>query len=338
MGRPTHARALTAADHGDVAATAIVGRGVVRAGGVFLLLIGAATVTPLLAISLIGPSPGRGAFPAVLFAASTFHVAAGFSVYADRSARPVFAAHRLRFLVLPPLLLGFAAVTYALLPASLSAVVGAGVVAWNTHHFAKQNVGVSSLVFRIQGAARLTEQERRAVTVAGASAACAVIPLAASLDHTPAAFMSPLLRPCSAALLVVAVVLLSRSLGTTRRDVVSTVTLIGSVLFFVPLFLFDDPTRAVSGYAFAHGFQYLVILGFVGHANWREARSFAPIAAGIAIAVAALSWSASHATPHGWFYGLSAGILAWHFMLDAGMWRLSQPEQRAWASSRLPFL
>lgn len=40
----------------------------------------------------------------------------------------------------------------------------------------------------------------------------------------------------------------------------------------------------------------------------------------------------------GAWYGLMSGIVACHFLLDRVMWRLSEPEQRAYMQERFAFL
>jgi hypothetical protein len=37
-------------------------------------------------------------------------------------------------------------------------------------------------------------------------------------------------------------------------------------------------------------------------------------------------------------FGAYLGIVMWHFLLDAGMWRLSEPFQRAYMGERFAFL
>jgi hypothetical protein len=114
------------------------------------------------------------------------------------------------------------------------------------------------------------------------------------------------------------------------------------MLFYFPLFLFEDTLSAVSTYAIAHGLQYLVFMGYV--ARVPAASGTRRIAALVSFAL--LGGSVLVALQHpGYFgdyrqavYGAYLGLVMWHFLLDAGMWRLSEPFQRKYMAERFVFL
>ena len=114
------------------------------------------------------------------------------------------------------------------------------------------------------------------------------------------------------------------------------------MLFYLPLFLFDDPFPAVYMYLVAHGLQYLVFMGFVaGRPRASLARRLGTLTV-FTLAGGALIRMMQ--TPDLWgpwretAMGLSLGIIMWHFVLDAGVWRLSEPFQRGFMAERFDFL
>jgi len=110
-------------------------------------------------------------------------------------------------------------------------------------------------------------------------------------------------------------------------------------LFFLPLYAFDDPVSATLGYAIAHGLQYVVFMAFVG-ADRRFPIASLIILAGIATIYAAFAlWLVNNAAVYGSaLTGVFIGLVATHFVLDAGIWKLREPFQRRYMREKFNFI
>ena len=129
-----------------------------------------------------------------------------------------------------------------------------------------------------------------------------------------------------------------RSGGLLRRSAMLVL-----MVFYLPLFLSGDSVVAVGCYAMAHGLQYLVFMGYVTKVPAAQLVSRAVWLLGIIViggtALELLQrgqWGAG--AYHAPIYGAYLGVVMWHFLLDAGVWRLSEPTQRAYMGERFAFL
>ena len=114
------------------------------------------------------------------------------------------------------------------------------------------------------------------------------------------------------------------------------------MLFYLPLFVFRNAQLAVGSYAMAHGLQYLIFMGYVA-AVPRAALARRAIALVACVGlIGGLLQILQREAPFGdWrmpVFGAYLGIVMWHFLLDDGMWRLSEPFQRAYMGERFAFL
>lgn len=114
--------------------------------------------------------------------------------------------------------------------------------------------------------------------------------------------------------------------------------------FYLPTFFFPQSyTQAVMSYAYAHALQYFVFMYFVA----AGARSIHPgIAVGLLAAVTAAGWWLIRLSrqPDLWgplapaMPGIALALIMWHFVMDADLWRMSQPWQRQEVRTRFSFL
>jgi hypothetical protein len=115
------------------------------------------------------------------------------------------------------------------------------------------------------------------------------------------------------------------------------------LLFFVPVFLTSSPYAAVAGLTMAHGFQYLLLVGFVaaGSPSGSKLMSLAALVNVGFIGGAVLAVS-SHLHDDGpavrALYGAYLGLVMAHFVVDAGLWRLRDSFPRAFLTARAPYL
>ena len=116
-----------------------------------------------------------------------------------------------------------------------------------------------------------------------------------------------------------------------------------ALLFPLPIFIFTSPYAAIAGMTMAHGLQYLLLLGLVAAGDRRRRldrwRGCAVHAGSPGRSDAecdfpsARRWPATAAVLRGLL-----GLLAAHFVVDAGIWRLREPFVRAFLSQRVGYL
>jgi hypothetical protein len=136
--------------------------------------------------------------------------------------------------------------------------------------------------------------------------------------------------------------LATRRLRDLRAAPLRELVLLTLMLFYLPLFVFEDPLSAVFVYLVAHGLQYLVFMGFVvRRPDPRRLRNWGLLVAatlliGGSIDLARLPGRWGGVGPA--LLGASYGLVIWHFLLDAGVWRLRESFQRGYMAERFDFL
>jgi hypothetical protein len=273
-------------------------------------------------------------------------VAATGWLFTDPGIRTYAAVRRGRYLWTPIGLLATGALLAVTLSPGAMAWVLLPLLAWQLHHFQKQNLGQVALVTATLGLSSLRPQERRAIYTTGAAGIAAVCAHPALLQLDVRLPLSGFQALLATLLLAVGVVTGGRAMARRRRSdrPTSFCVLYGFALLFpLPIFLFTSPYDAVAGMTMAHGLQYLLLMGLVAGGTCRRSRAGA-VAALCAIAVlggVALNWSShlhSSSSPLRLCYGLFLGSLAGHFVVDGGIWRLREPFVHAFLSERIPYL
>ncbi len=309
----------------------------------------AAACSALLVLpALLAPrtgSPGL-ALSSVLLVGTSMHVAATPWLFTVPDARRVAAAAPLRFLVIPLSLLGVGLALSSVLPTGSLEAVLLGLLTWQLVHFAKQNTGVVALCASACGVTGPTRPERRAIVATGWAGAAAIW----ANPHLVAVRLGGLgpglyvAGPCVfAASLAVGVRALLRRPASQRPAGVVAVGVL-ALCFSAPLFASANPFAAAGGLALAHGAQYLALVGLVAAGPLSARRRWTRVA--VLVNVSALGGLGLRAVSqlHGSLgasralFGLYLGCYAAHFVVDAGLWRLSRPEARRFVLGALPFL
>jgi len=316
----------------------------------FFSLLLVATAIPFVLFPLIAH-----AFPAsagwndakgfLLFVGSSGHVAASFFFYGDARMRDfMLGGHRGRFLVAPLTLIGLMGLAGLLFAEErLLSYVILGYWVWQTHHYTRQNHGILAFVSRAAGV-RASLRESLAITLTGVAAVVGMITYVTPYQNTALDLYGWQLHTLAVALyasawVVYGITLFERNpLSAPWRSAV----LLALMLFYLPLFLFQDLLSAVFTYAIAHGLQYLVFMGVVAAVpTARRVRSYA-LLAGVTLAGGAVLWLSQQQAFWGSYgkavYGMGLGVVMWHFLLDAGVWRLSESFQRGYMAERFSFL
>ena len=310
-----------------------------------------ATVVPLCvyALSEIAlPSHGGAARTSLLitFLGSSGHVAASFFFYADRRVRThMLAANRGRFVWAPLVVIATTSTFFATAGSWLPYGITLYWI-WQTHHYTRQNHGILSFVARAYGAAP-HPLERTAFTLSGVGGVIGALTFVAPYRETFLANFGWHLHSIALGayaagwLLYLAACIRDREArlaASPLRTIVSTVLM----LFYLPLFLFHNATLAVGSYAIAHGLQYLVFMGYVARVPRRALLGRALTLVGCVVLLGMSLDFLQAQKPFGDYrmavYGVYLGVVMWHFLLDAGVWRLSEPFQRSYMAERFSFL
>jgi hypothetical protein len=320
-----------------------------RLGRYWLIVTVLASAGALVVAALLAPRRGAplgSVLAMLLFVGYAMHVAASGWLIRFREVRACARRHRVRFMVIPPLLVVAGA---SLVPFLDTAVLECGLeafFAWQLFHYTKQNVGIASLAFTSHGAGSLRVGERRSIMVAGWCGVGAFVarPALLNLRAVPS---SPVLFHAATIGFVVAVV--GGVIAFARRPAQARSFWLGAgyavaLCFTAPIYLVNAPYGAIGGMTIAHGLQYLILVSTIAVGPSGERKRWSTI--GTLIVVTLVGAAAIHATSHlsasmggaRSIFGLYLGIIAAHFVTDAGLWKLRDPAARAFVNRALPDL
>jgi hypothetical protein len=298
---------------------------------------------------MLGPpasaAPIRG-LAWLLFLGSSVHVAATGWLYTLPDVRAYAAARPLRYVWIPAGLVVTGAVTAAAASPAAMAWLLLAYFGWQFFHFQKQNLGLAALAASVHRVRPLSQAERRALM---GTAGAGILGL---LAHPGLLQLG--VRPGAGELFSVAGLLFTALAGSgvvalIRRPAADRpagfcAMYLMALLFSLPIFVFRSPYAAVGGMTIAHGFQYLLLVGLVAAGNRRGTSRWLRLAvlANVALVGGALLSGASHL--HGFppairlVFGAYLGVVAAHFVIDAGFWRMRDPFPRAFLARHVPGL
>jgi hypothetical protein len=314
--------------------------------GTVVFTVGAFAVT----IALAPPGseePGR-ALQWLLFVGTSVHVAATAWFYFVPEVRSYAWQHRQRYVFVPVALVVGTGVVAALVTPSRFTLPLLGFFAWQFFHFQKQNLGMAALAGVSRRAGSVRPGERYAIVATGLAGTAGLLVhpelLQVAVD-VPAAvrYLFPVAAVAFGAGVVAGLVMLWRRPPASRPAPYVAVYLL-SLLFFLPVFVFQSPYAAVAGLTVAHGYQYLLVVGLVAGARPGGGANVVSLAVLFNVALlggAALN-AASHlhsAGPLGrLLFGAYLGLVMAHFVVDAGLWRLRDEFPRTFLTERVPYL
>jgi hypothetical protein len=303
-------------------------------------------------ISAAALAPGSSGKPShllvwLLFVGSSVHVAStGWFITSPEVRRHAVTNDRRGLIGLPLCCVAACGIAAFLIPVHLLDWVLLAVLAWQFHHFQKQNLGLVALAATSAGQRGPRPLERRLIMFAGL---CGI----AALLSDPRLLQLDMYRPLGAVTAtaftgyVAALVVGSFALFRKRRKRPASygALYLTALLFPLPIFIFRSPYAAVSGMTIGHGLQYLFLMGLVAQGGRTAGRRHREIAwvctialvGGVALSAASHLHVSGSAALRGVF-GLYVGLVCAHFLVDARLWRLSRPFSRAFLGARLPFL
>ena len=277
----------------------------------------------------------------IFFLGSGFHVAATSAIYVDPGARDLLREQRLRAFLIPPLMVGTSSLLWALTSPDGRDVLLLLYFSWQTHHYTKQNQGVISFSFNASGLESASRAERRLILFSGGSAIVAMwsrvlpvetLPLGIFLKWSPQVGLIG--YSLSAAIATAGLIRAPQKYLSIRG-----VYIAAALVFYLPLFIYRSPSTGVAAYALAHGFQYLVFIGYLemGIESTRRIRIRANTIA-LTIVGGILLWVISHRNTPDLVFGGYLGLIMSHFVVDAGIWKLRHKTNREYVLSRYSFM
>lgn len=316
----------------------------------FLSLIVATTVLPLLFVPFAAPirethSSIDDVFRLLLLM-STMHVGLTAFFYLDTEYRSHVAKHAGFYVFLPIVVILAAGATTSYFASAGVTYLQLFYHAWLLFHYGRQNYGVLAFTAVATNSGRPSTLERLSLHLAPIGG---ILGAHQVFAHFNASVFAPYLEHSvrAGAVLTIAAIALA-ALSAVKQILNRTspwrpLMLVLLSLFYLPTFFFDNYMQAVMSYAIAHALQYFVFMFFLA----AGARGAAPGRAIIVLALGALAtWGMILLTREQSLWGpilpfvtgAALGLIMWHFIMDAGFWRLSQTWQRERVRERFSFL
>lgn len=315
----------------------------------FLLALAAITLVPLIGVPIAfgwssltggGIVPGSAALIAIT---GSMHVGSTSFFYFDRAFEPVLRQQPVRCLWslgwLPVLLLTLGVGGAALAGPWAFLLIFAFHNTWLFYHYQRQNFGLISFVSTHVGYGRLPAAANTALNVAALGAILSLLGTPGFYPNAEGLVSAQTLsamRIVGTLVYVGSLYLMARVFWNDPR-LLADRWLKGSLLlgvgFFLPSIVFQSAALAFFPYAIAHGAQYILMMSVV---SGRSARGWAALATmcGLGV-VAGLGLDAMNAWPA---VLVKTALVQVHFLVDAKVWRLREPLQRAIMNSRFDFL
>jgi hypothetical protein len=316
----------------------------------FLFLVAAATIFPLLFVPLAAPARGSGASMEDIFRllllASTMHVGLTAYFYFDREYRAHALKHSSYYILLPAAVIIASGLLTWRFTENGTTYLLLFYHAWLLFHYGRQNYGVLAFTSIATQSGRPLLCERLSLHLAplggiiGAHAVFAPFAKSVFAPYVDVSFHLGIALTVSAVALALFAAVQHMIQGAPFWRPFFIVLL---SLFYVPTFFFDNYFQSVMGYAIAHALQYFVFMFFLaaGTSNKTPARSIiAPIIGMLMVwgLILLMRERAIWGPLQPFIVGAATGLIMWHFVLDAGFWKLSKPWQRSRVQERYAFL
>jgi hypothetical protein len=339
--------------------TDIAIRGGATTAGVFVASLVGVTALPFLVALSPESVPSLGVALSIL---ALIHVPMTLYLLGDAEIRRMTWRHPVSLLGVPILLIAGSFAVFLFLTPRHQFAYWVLVAVWQNWHFGKQNIGVYSFVRAGERLGSMMPFERKLIvagSVLGVLAAyfaseqygLADAPRDIPLFWSAMPYLKPVAAFAQAVLLVLSVAYLVRH--WLRMTPGAALIFMLSVNFFLPFYITEISLPDLFAVTVtAHGLQYLIVLLF--HAGGSAHRNLMLGTFALLAAVLAELYYFHVLFPAGWLgaqvgalAGVDGGSLGWglfmgvsltHFWVDSIIWRLKDPESRAWVMSRYRFL
>jgi hypothetical protein len=293
----------------------------------------------------------------LLVIAGSAHVPATLTFYADRGFRQLAGDHLLRYAGVPFALIIGSGIFYASANALGQSLFNCAYWLWLIWHYGRQNIGVNAFLSIGATGKAPHPNERRLITfgvVAGMLGIMEILAANALPQHFRP-FLSFLYGAGFVLFIPIGLATLAY-LFSFRKDItpLKAASLLTCVFFFAPMYLAEGINGKFLSYAIAHACQYLmfmsvtaaglstasgqfrfkflavaVMLLFAGFVGWGDTTLFE------------LKKVTDTSTPSlllDFLVGTVLGFTMSHFVVDAGIWRLSQRPQRELLTKKFAFI
>lgn len=312
----------------------------------FLIALGLVSLVPLVGVPVyfsITEKPFPGTL-AVMIITGSMHVAATSFFAFDRQFWPVIRESPLRCmwsLAWAPLAVlgsGLAIAAAISRPWAYLVVIGFQ-NAWLFYHYQRQNFGLISFISTNVGCGRVPPGVNTAMNVAAAGAWISMMGVPGFCIQTGdlvTAEMTRILWSVGAAIFALSLGMMAWAMycePRLRQNAWLLGGLVFGMMFFLPSVLFDSLVLGFLPYAMAHGAQYILMMSVL---SGRSSRGWIALLTMVVLAVS-LGYGLDSMRPWPWIL-VATGLVQVHFLLDAKVWRLREPQQRAIMNQRFDFL
>jgi len=281
----------------------------------------------------------------LLLIMSTMHVALTGFFFADREYRTFMGKNRTYFFGLPLVLIAACGTVTHFLGTIGEAHIFIFYHAWLLWHYGRQNIGVLSFVSNISNGLKVTATERHILNGAALGGLLGAYGVVSQFERT-------IFAPYELNIVQLGTVIYSLSvcggvanfiwLTAKRQPISRRLFSLMLPLFFAPTFFFDDYLRATMSYAIAHACQYFLFMYYLASGDQKNGRTSVLVLVAVAILGWVLIWltreSALWGQLSGFMPGVALALIMWHFIIDAGVWKLRDPWQRNQIRKRFTFL
>lgn len=213
---------------------------------------------------------------------------------------------------------------------------------WQAHHFGRQNYGILSFASAFERFGPLPREFGLIINLTSAGGAIGMatmpsiyprgLPLPVFATSGPAAYghVGAMVMFLAAGVAVARVMVTQPRLRKSPRVFLF---LCLSGVFFLPSLFPGPPFMVFWPYAMAHGAQYLIFMGVTSRksdAGWLGFAVFAVSAVGLGVFANSLRGIA--------LVQAYTGVIMWHFIADARLWRLRDPDVRNIVRRRFDFI
>jgi len=332
---------------GDSAAAVLAAPRRITSRG-FLITLALVTVGSLVGVPLAlkwATASGHGLPGSLTLVAVTgpMHVAATSFFYFDREFWPVLRETPVRsFWSLGLLPLGILALGVAgkatIGPWAFLLIFFSHNV-WLFYHYQRQNFGLISFVSRNVGAGRLPTSVNTTLNLAALGGIVSLLGIPGFYPNTeglvtPQAYLAMRTGGIAVYMLsVLSMMWVFRREPRLRESVWLIGALVVGMAFFLPAVVLQSAALAFLPNAIAHGAQYIFMMSVL---SGRSRRGWLAL---LTMCVLAVTIGSIFNRMGAWPAILAAtGFTQVHFLIDAKVWRLSEPKQRAIMNDRFDFL
>jgi hypothetical protein len=276
---------------------------------------------------------------------ATFHVAATGWFFTDPAMRAYFRSKPGRYFVMPSLVIAASALAFQFLDRGITSYLVGAYLLWQLWHYQKQNFGLLSFISAGTDKVPLSKWERRTLTVAALPGMLGFFRFfgIGLPEYEPEFLLAHHVGFASYAVVAVFFAIAVAKHPPLRTNGLRLAFFTYGTLFFLPTYLFPDDASAITGFALAHGLQYLVFMGVV---SGRSKKPFVSGALFLGISLIGyfllsrglLLRDLTNLPYAGAISGAALGVVMSHFIMDADIWRMRGAFQRGYMGKKFDFV